>query len=577
MSDSSAHKKGMRTFASDFARAKKSRTTKVPVAPKIPTPESDTIKPPIAVIPTPTIQKPTVPTIPAPSKSKSPATAIPTPVTHSNTSTPAKVPNKIPAFHELQKAVTDIDLSNNEPAPKKSNTKGITPSKRVGGGAIITDTRHNSFSFFSETKKEIISWFKKLKRKSVPKLAVSDTDRRKGVIQQATTKSGTIFTADSETLRERIKERNRQANIRKSEPETNWSPYTDVGYNLLESGEEDTVPPATTNVVVEFKKRSVPVAPQVHTPEPTVVNEQQEYLPTEPPKETLVVEEPEPIIEKTVEIPNETELVTKLTTPPKPTVIVVKEREGEIEVSEPKQTSTESIVTTEPLEGKEVSAETLEDEEVSTETSDSITTNQLTMYISTGLSLIVITVFFAWIILGNQTNKTDIDQATSLTQTTNVERYIITEDFTINELRTFTTTQIHTELVLVNTLDEKLTSVQVFELITPDLPSSIHKYVTDVRFIQTQYETQTPQLVITISDPTSVRGTLFTNENNLADAMTLLYGALPTESFTDQTIDGIDVRTLGDSSLTYGIINDDTLLIAHSPNAFQQIVTLLQN
>jgi hypothetical protein len=541
MSDVVKNKKGMRTFASDFARAKETRTPKstpVPPAPQKPL-------------------TPLTPTVPV-------AKQLPTTQT-TNAST------RIPAFHELQKAVTDIGLTDKTSIPKQPSTPKVTINQSVGGGAIITDTRTHSFSLFRESKKSINAWFKNRKKKPTPRLAVADAGRRKGVIQQATTKSGTIFTADSETLRERILERNRQSNTKK--PETSWSPYTEPGYDLL--------PAATKNVVVEFKKRSVPAPPP-----PTISEPSEPEYSIESHDETA----PEPV---EVTVPVEAEMMEEIQVLPVPIVVpppVPEEPEEIIEAVEVPVEAEEPEVYAEPtalpLDVPQVEPEPEEPAPKVVVTTDSetelldrpavgISTNQLTLYISAGLALVLVTIFFVWFITNVQNNPST--PASNLTVSSDIDtvRYLINDGFSPAALRSYTGTQQFTTLVLVNEQDEILPSALVFDRVIPDLPVSIRQHVTAVRFIQ--YDTSIPQLVLTISDSSSVTGAMLSNEARLFEALEPIYGNVLTGPFVDQTISGVDVRTLRESSLTYGIINGNTLVIALSPETFANTVTVLTN
>jgi hypothetical protein len=538
MSNVVKNKKGMRTFASDFARAKETRTPKRTPVPPAP-------------------QKPPAPTVP------------PVPVTKQpQTIQTAQTVTKIPAFHELQKTVTDIDLSDKAALSKKPSTLHTATNREVGGGAIITDTRTHSFSLFRESKKSIGTWFKNRKKKPTPRLAVADAGRRKGVIQQATTKSGTIFTADNETLRERILERNRQSNTKK--PETSWSPYTEPGYDLL--------PAATKNVVVDFKKRSVP------TPPPPAISE-----PAEPEYSTESHDEiaSEPI---EVTVPVEAEMTAEVQVLPVPIVVpppvpeeIIESVEVPVEAEEP-EAYAEPIAL--PLDVPQVEPEPEEPAPKVVVTSDSetelldrptvgISTNQLTLYISAGLALVLVTIFFVWFITNAQNNQTTSEPDLAINSDIDTVRYLISDSFSPAALRLYTGTRQFTTLVLVNEQDELLPSALVFDRVVPDLPVSIRQHVTAVQFIQ--YDTSIPQLVLTISDPSSVTGAMLSSELNLAETLAPLYGNALTGPFVDQTISGVDVRTLRGSSLTYGIINGNTLVIALSPEAFANTVTALTN
>src|SRR5690606_16735926 len=117
---------------------------------------------------------------------------------------------------------------------------------------------------------------------------ITDTERRRGVIQKATTKSGSIFTSDNETLKEEI--RLRQATAGASDDiDINWSPNNEAGYPLLESS---NAKPVTTNVTVAFKKQSVPVAAPAPAPVPPPVIE----TPMVPPPVKVAPIVPRPVV-----------------------------------------------------------------------------------------------------------------------------------------------------------------------------------------------------------------------------------------------------------------------------------------
>ena len=568
MSSQSAREKGMRTFASDFERIKGNtpKQKETISAPPVPTPVKKASEEVLAV--------------PKPSK-------VPTPTkTIQKSFSKPDTPKKIPAFHEIEKAVKDIDLSGTGKTKKRSThpSKGITPSKRVGGGAIITDTRKNSFSLFGESKKGILSWFTSKKKKPTPKLSVPKAERRKGVIQQATTKSGTIFTADNATLKERIKARKLEEKNKPHEPETNWSPYTDAGYNLLESGHNDDIAvekPATENVVVEFKKRSVPVElpSKEYIPEPEpVVKEIIEYTPV--PEQTVdVIPEPMPapvpVVEK--QVPVAVPTPPPVATPdPVPEVEVSAEQEY---IPEPEPTAVVEVtpvpeqvaeIITPESEPTPETAPTPEPQQLT-----GISTNQLTLYVSAGVALIIVTAFFAWVIMGTVNNNDQTDSFDQTSEAISLERYEINQSFSATDLQSYSDSRQYTELILVNAENEALPSALVFDLVTPDLPTAVRQYVTEVRFIQ--YGIEYPQMVISISDPVSVTGAMLVNESDLAAALSPLYGAFSSNTFVDQTINNTDVRVLGGASMTYGIINDNKLLITTTPEEFSYVSSLLND
>jgi hypothetical protein len=546
MSDLPARKKGLRTFASDFERAK-GNTSASPVPP---TKKTTAVKP---------------------SKLTKPAKKIPTPPkTVLKTIQKPVVPKKIPVFHEIEKTLEDINLSDTTNKKKtyqaKHSTKGITPSKRVGGGAIITDTKTSSFSVFGEIKKSITNWFNTRNKKSTPRLAVSKADRRKGVIQQATTKSGTIFTADNETLRARIKARKQQELHKLDIPEKNWSPYTETGYSLLESGVDSAVQqtkvPTTKNVVVEFKKRSIP-------------NEG----PTVPPEKDI---SPEAVLVPAVHQIVET--ITPQSEASEPALVNPKETNDVTTEPEPTSVATPLDQLQTKNKGIVQEQETPESITVGTDETDvvknKLTTNQLTMYISGGVALALVTGFFSWIVMNSETNSAALNQPQieKIAELATIEIIIVDQTFTASELWSYRGSAPYTELVLQNSDTELLPAELVLTLVTPEMPTAIQQFTTDVRFIQ--FGTEVPQLTARIVDPTSVTGALLMHESKIATALTPLYGQIDTGNFTDSTIAGTDVRVLvsdNRQTLTYGIINGETLVIAISPDAFAEINNLFTN
>ncbi|MFT5831992.1 MAG: hypothetical protein ACI9SY_000373 [Candidatus Paceibacteria bacterium] len=544
MSELPAHKKGMRTFASDFERVKGTTSKSANIATEN-----------VTVAKLKNVPKPVT-------KITNPDKLI------SRTIQEPATPKKIPAFHEIEKNLKDIDLSDKETKKKShkaKSTKSITPTRRVGGGAIITDTKTSSFSLFGESKKSISSWFKARKKKATPKLAVPKADRRRGVIQQASTKSGTIFTADSATLKERIAARKLQEKNKPADPETNWSPYTETGYSLLESG-ADT---ATDNVVVEFKKRSIPVAVE---PKPVAETEIQQVSTQEIISEAAA----EPVINEIIPEIERTESEADRWV------------EQEQILEESVSTDQQAAVVHTPVEEKVVEKETVQSElpesvvetEHAVEEGTTLTTNQLTLYISSGLALVLVTGFFGWFVMNGMTNPSEsndpqIDQFITQAQTDVVT---VDQTFTTATLLTYTGTSLYTEIVLQNSDKQLLPTALIFELVAPDMPTAIKQFATDVRFVQLGIEV--PQMMIGVADPTSVIGTLLMHETELITALTPLYGKIDQGEFIDITIAGTDARVLVSGTrqtLTYGIINEQTLLITISPDTFAEIGTLLSN
>lgn len=541
MSDSNAKKKGMRTFATDFERLKNSHSTPVVQTPSPTQRATPTAAPatPNPVVPTPVPNTPTPTTIHTKQAVKKTATA------------------KLPAFHEIQKAIDNIEVDDTKATkePKRRSSKNLKTTRDVAGGTIIRDTKKSSFSLMDELKKSFTGTFKKPKKKKGPVIAVTGADRRRGVIQEATTKSGTIFSADSQTLKERIKERERQTRLSTNESSQTWTPNTDTGFALLEAG----IPPAATgNVAVEFKRRT---NPSQLVPENT--------LKTEPAHEPITIETP-------AQKPTPAAAPTS-TTPPEPVVTPPQTQEPEEQSPVIDQFDTAPIIEEPNLREQPVIESVEIPVSVSAPQSEieperqGISTNWLTIYVSAGLALVAVTGFFAWVIMNTQ-NTTESNTPPALLY---IDELTVTEAFTTSELHTLRTEQLRQNIVLVNVEGERLPTALVFELTTSGLPLTVQQYATSIYFVQ--FDNNRPQMMVEISDPTSVIGALLTNEDALASAFEPLYGELPAGSFIDRTIASIDTRVLQGYSLTYGVINDNTLIIAATPELFADLVFLNQN
>jgi hypothetical protein len=113
------------------------------------------------------------------------------------------------------------------------------------------------------------------------------------------------------------------------------------------------------------------------------------------------------------------------------------------------------------------------------------------------------------------------------------------------------------------------------ELVADGFPITIQQFGTKVSFISINQSR--PQLLMRVTDQVSVTGALLAQETALADAVTPLFGTPATGTFMDITIGSTDVRVLtttaGERSLTYGFINDTTLLIAGSVEEFEAVLS----
>jgi hypothetical protein len=169
----------------------------------------------------------------------------------------------------------------------REKKKDLLASRTESGGTVITDNKKVSPGFFSAITASIKDWLislKTQKKVSPPKYSVINSERRKGVIQKATTKTGSIFTADSETLADEIRRR-QPVDLSQKEAKNqdiSWTPNTEPGYPLL--------PGATTNIQVAFKNRSLP-QPEIIEPAPAVPLLETAWEEVSPTIQTITVKE----------------------------------------------------------------------------------------------------------------------------------------------------------------------------------------------------------------------------------------------------------------------------------------------
>lgn len=637
----------IRTFAGDLdvERKKRGTTPKPKLSteekkPAAPTPKKDT-----SAKPAPVAHK--MPKIIVPSKKKThskdtnktreaPKIVVPekNEVHHHTKPSPksdSPASSKIPAFHELK------NLGKTEHKKTAHTTKSIKIEKKnhkskksvlknVGyDSTIITDTKSNRFKLFPSIVTSIKSWFKKRsakhKKKPVPTYTVPETSRRKGVIQKATSKTGTIFTADSETLKEQI--RRRQASretteAEEDEVETSWSPYTEIGYNLLEAPDE---PPTTTdrtsNVTVEYKKQrtlQAPMQPEVApSPQPKT---------TPPPIEAEAKREPGPVVGKEP-TPSQTKVVAEKTPGPKwetdstpaPAETEATKEKVEVETPPAPEPAPETPATTEVEPETETKVSQLEveditpatnqvpttlppiDEEVTTpgETQteprsvssrllSQFDTNTLTITLVimvVGFIAIIFTARFIFNVVQEYSAPTEeaVVRTEPILQDTQLISILLTAD-NLNQLPQLLQTAITSapdgtvELPVVSADGNDVAASYLFEVLKFRTAPSLRQSIITARFVTSNRSE--PILVVKFVDKNTVLGGLLSWEETLASDMQNLY-SIPagiTESFTDEQIGNIDVRTLrnnGDVVLVYGFTNDNTLIIAGSTGDFAQI------
>lgn len=436
-----------------------------------------------------------------------------------------------------------------------SKVKTLKP-ETVSTGTVITDTKSDRFKLIPSAIAAIKSWFKKVttsKKSKVPKYTIPETRRRKGVIQSATSKTGSIFSADSKTIKEQIRKRRlaekQKEEERANQPETTWSPYTDVGYNLLEAAETDA--PAdktdvTQNVKVEFKKHVQP------TPEVKEIKKEK-------------IAEPEPKIEPAKE---EREVVTEEETIPEPKEIIataIDEPEKEI-IPEPEESDAE-----------------IEKESNNTSVFD---TNALTVIVLLSIVGLALVVFIGKMtfdyFIGDTTDQNlRVMPAEKVLQNSTLETITITTANVTDLVNLIKNRVVNpdvklVEYAVVTQSGTEIVPSYIFDVLNFNTIPSLQASLTSVRFLT--FSNSKNIILLKFVDETTVRGSLLYWEKNMVEDLTQVLNMAPiNSSFTDSVIAGINVRVIKNefgTGLVYGIINENTALITTNETDFEQIVSL---
>ena len=496
-------------------------------------------------------------------------------------------PAHIPAFHELQKAKkTDIKVEPEETEKKeKKETKKKEKKKDkkemkpiiTSGGTVITDNKKNEKPFFAELQKSISAWFTKLKKSLKPKkntYSVTKTERRKGVVQKATSKTGTIFTADSDTLKEQIKARQRAEKREHEDDDLTWSPYTEPGYPLLEGEEAESNDPRVLKVAVTPKTSVVKPKPVIKSTDKIAELKEEKEEPT---KEELDALEEE---NKKAEAKALEEKAKKEAEEVKEEVVEEKVK-PEPEETTPEETPEQSLedeildVLSPEEDGEEVEEE--EEQEWNLEDVDLKDTNTLAMLIVGVFLALGVFGFVLFGIFGFGS-----DEGETMTKVEAVPTY---QDASISDVIIFNLTfneivgRINTTLVseptdktieyqFVNARSHAVPGDVLMETIRTVNNDGFADTVSELRFVKTADGERA--LVLTTSDATMTLGGMLNWEDSLySDVGSILdiQNSIPPSAgeFVDTKVGKLDARALefdSNTLLIYAIVNGTDVIIA---------------
>ncbi len=552
----------LRTFASDLEEARAKRTGTAATPSSVVTPAiTPTPKRPAAI----TIEKKEIPKV-----LTTPVKPIPTPTPVAPIK--SKSAPEIPAFHELQEKIAGLSesgpIKSIAPVPKPKASPRIVhtaPHKTTGvkigsTGTVIRDTKQVRISFFSAValsiKNRFIAMEKSMKKKPVaPKYAVIETERRKGVIQKATSKTGAQTITDNDALKEMIRRRAEQKEVAVAvtppEPDITWSPFTETGYNLLAS--ENEVPDTTQNVQVTPKTFST-VATVIETAAddsrwqtpietPTLVASvvtAPMLIATQPPQPPKI----DPVVTQSPAVTKEPEV-----TIPTPTIPLVYSRRGRFS----------KFVDT--------------------------NTNSLT------LSILIAIIGFVAVILGARAlvsyftettpavSVTEVQMITLINQATVIDTPVVPQ--TKEALRTAINTTIDErgggiiELRLTDTTEQPLSTGDILSILQPRTTPSFARVITHIRFAS--INSGKPALIYRITDNTTAKGGLFEWEQFMVRDLESVLGLRGVTSglFTDRKIGTVDVRVLtsesGEIIVGYGFISENMVVISSDTRIFETL------
>lgn len=514
-------------------------------------------------------------------------------------------------------------------APTKPATEPaiVVDNEEAATATIIRDTKHNRFRLFPAISTSLKQWFLEIKEKyftkKAPKYTVPETSRRKGVIQEATSKTGKLTTFDRTSLQERI--RQRQERTVPKEPTTTWSANTEPGFLLLEEPDEEIEEePKVSNVKIETRKsfRTPPPPKPVETipvPPPTPIVPPPVAI-IEPPKpiEPIIVPPPTP----TVEVPSPV-TVTQTTPPtlnerpvtpqPKPVEAVLVPPPTPIVPPPVETTSNLPLVRT--LASEETASR--EDQarqtqlEVKSDTKRrpvgltrlqpknlrdwlfSLNTNLISLGVIGLLVVLSITslVGYFWFYESNQLTLTTAPSYPSILSVP--LQAVFVSDLTKENLF---------KQIIENQKQSKYETLQIALISSPtgekllpatSLINTIGDNINSVfaHSIKTIYfgnaNRISPFLVMKITDQDTARGGLLTWEENMADDLKPLFVAFKPDlatstaglSFSDIVIAGNDARILkasdGTELLIYALTKENILIITSDQKTLIELITLI--
>lgn len=170
-----------------------------------------------------------------------------------------------PSFHELKKnAPKKIEHIIAEAAPKTVvvRKKAAPPPRSFSSEAtVITFAKKNEFNFFRAIATSLKSWLAGFSsKKKVSHYTVSPIDRRREIVERATTNSGAVYNTNIDELKQELSKKHEEIPV-SQKLHLNWSPQTEPGFPLIDKPGRTAKLPDKLPVQVEYKKRALPTVP----------------------------------------------------------------------------------------------------------------------------------------------------------------------------------------------------------------------------------------------------------------------------------------------------------------------------
>lgn len=567
MSDRGSKLAPVRTFAQDLERQRRvdgsSRSTNTSETPKASPPKHTD------------------------SKSAAPKKVTPPPPPTETTTPPLTENPPFHAFKKKAKPALSIDTKEIEKSIVDKPSSVLTQSHNnlslhddemdVSDATIITDTKRKRFSLTQALIESLTDWWSNTKEtyleKKQPKYMVPDAERRKGVIQQATSKTGRASAADHSAVVARLRAHKRAGHA----PHTDHV-ETDPAH-LLEAPDTDgweETPTGVHNVNFEVRKsvRTASDTPTPPSPTKTVAP-----LPAKPAIKPIVVPVVPEVVPKTPVAPVTPKTVVPTVPAPSitPTVPAPTTRSEDLTPTPATAANVPEQITRIPVR------EQLRRKEFSIYDTNTAALGVVALLVIVVTGFVGIRALVGFITDSRSGNEqfTPAAQFINSTVTTSVlpnpTRAALATSLnaaSASETPILEVTYLHTDAA------SPISAHELLQVINSDLPVSFTQSVTGSVFGSYR---GAPFILLNTTDIATARGGMLAWESTIDRDFSQLW-QVPNRSvgqtFTDVMIESVDVRALGasdtESIVLYGFVTPNQLLITTNTTAFINLVQSLQ-